>query len=62
MGRLIAAAVAIEQVDDARTLNIGSSSLVEQFKDPLDYSRGLTYTVSAGDRFTIPLTASWRRR
>ncbi len=52
----------IESVIDARTVGIGSNSLVERFVDENDYGKGFVYTIAEGDSFIIPLSASWERQ
>ena len=52
----------IESVVDARTVGIGSNSLVERFVDEKDYGKGFIYTIAEGDAFIIPLSASWERQ
>ena len=51
----------IERVIDNRTVSIGCNSLVERFRDPSDYSKGVITTIAPGDSFRIPLSAVWRR-
>jgi hypothetical protein len=43
--------------DGGRVLSVGDKTLIEQFADPQDYSKGYLYTVSAGEEFVIPLSA-----
>jgi len=50
----------IERVIDARTVSIGANSLVERFKDPRDYSKGVVTTIAPRDPFRVPLAAVWR--
>lgn len=42
--------------DGGRVISVGDKTLIEQFADPQDYSKGYLYTVSAGEGFVIPLS------
>jgi hypothetical protein len=43
-------------------IGLGSNSLVERFVDRNDYSRGLIYNLAPGDKFSIPLAATWEKK
>ena len=52
----------IVKVVDARTVSIGANSLIERFKDPGDYKKGVVHTIAPGDRFRIALSAKWEKK
>jgi hypothetical protein len=45
--------------ENATIVSVGDMTLVERFRDPSDYSKGVVYNVAAGDEFTIPLSVSF---
>ena len=49
----------VRKRENARTLNIGPTSLVERFVDPKDYDKGLVYNIAPGDAFRITRSGVW---
>ncbi|MBT7304105.1 MAG: hypothetical protein HN849_31520, partial [Victivallales bacterium] len=52
----------IRNVDGLTEIDLGRVSLVRNFVDPRDYTRGFTYNFEPGARFTIPNHAVFESR